>query len=90
MFGEYGIFYQGLFIAAVCDSQLFVKITTPGEDLLPNAPEAPPYEGAKPYLLVESLEDKALLAKLLLATYQALPPKKERPKKKKTTDPCVP
>ena len=34
-----------------------------------------PYEGAKPYLLIEDLEDPSFLKRLVQATYEALPVK---------------
>lgn len=79
MFGEYGVYCGGKFFAAVCDDQLFFKVTEAGREWAPELPLAPPYEGAKPYILAEDLEDRAFLAELARRTADALP----MPKKKK-------
>ena len=47
---------------------------------MPHAPEELPYEGAKPMLLVENLEDRAFLAALLAAMEPELPAPKKRKK----------
>ena len=80
MFGEYGIYCDGKFFATVCDDQLFVKITDEGRRQYPDLPEAPPYEGAKNYFLVEDVENREFLSRLATVTCQALPAPK--PKKK--------
>lgn len=83
MFGEYGIYVNGKIVALICDDQLYVKPTEPGRAQLREVVESPPYEGAKPYFLVENVEDKSSLTRLILATYDALPePKSKIPKKK--------
>ena len=67
MFGEYCVYCDGKLFGCVCDDRLFVKIT----EL--------PYEGGKPMLRVERLEDRAFLKKLVRMTCEALPePKKKR------------
>jgi len=78
MFGEYGIYCDGKIFALVCDDTLFIKITEAGRALAPQLKEAPPYEGAKPYLLVEDVDDRAFLVQLVRATCAALPPPKPR------------
>ena len=58
MFGEYGLYCGGVFFAVICDDQLFVKLTPQGEAAFPRLPKAPPYEGAKDYLLAEDVDDR--------------------------------
>ena len=70
MFGEYGLFCDGLFFAVVCADQLFIK------------PMAPPYEGAKDYILVEDIDDAETLTALASLTCEALRAS-ERPKRRK-------
>lgn len=85
MFGEYGVYCDGKIVALVCDNQLFIKVTEAGKKLCPDFEEAAPYEGAKPYLLVENIDDRELVAKLTAETARELPmpkPKKKREKKK--------
>lgn len=80
MFGEYGIYCDGKIFALICDNQVFIKPTEAGEQLLPGAQHAAPYQGAKPHIILENLEDKELLAAFVSATCQQLPMPK--PKKK--------
>lgn len=80
MFGEYGIYCDGKIIGVICEDQLFLKITEGGRKLCREAEEAAPYEGAKPHLLIESLDDRAYMAELVRATYEELPEPKARKK----------
>ena len=82
MFGEYGIYVNGKFCAMICDNQFFVKVTDGGRRIVPDAPLIPPYKGAKPCLLVESLENCEMLANLLQKTCEELPAPKPRTRKK--------
>lgn len=84
MFGEYCVYYKDKVIGLVCDDQLVIKKTIAGKKILPNSEEIPPYEGAKPCILIDNLEDKAILREIIIATYNELPepkPKKKKPKK---------
>lgn len=78
MFGEYGLYCNGLFFAVICDNQLFLKPTETAMELMPSAALQPPYPGASPSLLIEDLEDRTLLARLVQATCAALPPPRKR------------
>ena len=80
MFGEYGLYCGGVYFASVCDNTLYLKPTPAGQALLPGCALQPPYPGAKPCLVVEEVENKALLCELARATAAALP--KPRPRKK--------
>ncbi len=82
MFGEYGIYCNGKIFGVICDDQLFLKITEAGRKLRPELAEAPPYEGAKNYLLVEDVEEAEALTKLVRATCRELPEPKPRKRKK--------
>ena len=79
MMGEYLLYYQGKLFGGVYDDRLLVKPVPAVRALLPDAPEEAPYEGAKPMLLVEDMEDRDLLARLVTAMEPELP----APKKKK-------
>ena len=79
MMGEYVLYCGGKVVGGVYDNRLLVKPTKSSVALLPNAPRELPYEGAKEMLLVEDIEDRALLKKLFEAIYEELP----EPKKKK-------
>lgn len=83
MFGEYGMYCDGKIFALICGDQLFVKITEAGKRLAPELEEAPPYEGAKPYLLVEDVDDKDFLTAFVIETCGELPmPKPKKAKQK--------
>ena len=77
MFGEYGLYCDGLLFSVICDNQFFVKATQAGKDLLGSFEEAAPYKGSKPYLLIEDLEDRELLTRLVQVTLKELPPLRE-------------
>lgn len=86
MFGEYGVYCDGKIFALICEDQLFVKITEAGRKVWDDLQEIPPYEGAKPYYLVEDVEDRSLLSKFVIETCRELPPPKpKKPSKRKTT-----
>ena len=80
MFGEYGLYCDGIFFAVICDDQLVVKVTPAGEAAVPQLPKASPYEGAKDYIWVEDVDDRDTLTALTRLTCLALQaqPKKRR------------
>ncbi len=82
MFGEYGLYCDGLFFAVICGDQLFVKPTPEGETAFPGLPKAPPYEGAKGYILVEDVDDRETLTALARVTCEALLRKPAKKRKK--------
>lgn len=82
MFGEYGVYCDGKIFALVCDNQLFIKITEAGKQLAPDLTIAPPYEGAKPYFLIDDIDNRDFLVNFVVETCKQLPPPK--PKKRKT------
>ena len=81
MFGEYGIYCNGKIVGLICENQLFIKITEAGRRLCPDYEEVPPYQGSKPYLLVEDIDDRELLAELTAETFRELPVSKPGKKK---------
>ena len=86
MFGEYALYLGAKLVGLIADDQLYVKITAPGRGLLDETHDAPPYEGAKPYLKVpvEKWDDTAWLGDLLRVSADALPlPPPKKPKKAK-------
>lgn len=84
MFGEFGVYCNNKVIGMICKDQFFLKKTSFGENRLGcDAEEAPPYANAKPYLLIETLDDREFLADLIAGTCEELP--MPRPKKKKVS-----
>jgi TfoX/Sxy family transcriptional regulator of competence genes len=81
MFGEWGLWLDGRIVALICDDQLLLKPTPAGRALLGGSPpEVPPYPQARPWLLVEDLDDGEALRKLLRDTAGSLPAAKPQGK----------
>lgn len=77
--GEYILYYRGKLIGGIYDNRFLIKPTKSATALLPEARLELPYDGAKKMLLVDHLDDKALLSRLLQAVYEELlEPKKKR------------
>jgi TfoX/Sxy family transcriptional regulator of competence genes len=93
MFGEYALYCNGKVVALVCDNQLFIKPTHAGREYIfkvsdnDAVTEGFPYEGAKPWFLVQDLlEDHQSLCQLVRLTEHELPlPKPKKPKTKTKT-----
>ncbi len=82
MFGEYGVYVDGKIFALVCDNMFYLKPTAAGRAFLADqVQEAPPYPKAKPYFLIENLDDGEWLCQLVGVSLPELP----LPKPKKTT-----
>ena len=79
MMGEYLLYCQGRLLGGLYDGRLLVKPIPAALALMPTAPQEPPYEGAKPMLLVENVDDRAFLTSLAAAMLPELP----MPRKKK-------
>lgn len=79
MMGEYIIYYRGKIVGGIYDDRFLVKLTKSAAAMMPDADRELPYEGAKKMLLVDNVENKEFLRKLLEAMYEELP----APKKKK-------
>ena len=75
MFGEYAIYCDQRLVALVCDDQLFVKPTVAGRAFIGHVTEAPPYEGAKPYLFIsgDQWDDRDWLSRLVRVSAAELP-----------------
>ncbi len=83
MMGEYVIYYRDKVVGGIYDDRFLVKPVEAAKALLPHADYQIPYEGAKEMLLVDSIENRALMAELLRAMYPELPaPKKKKPRAK--------
>ena len=77
MMGEYLLYYRGILFGGIYDDRFLVKPTSSALSMMPDAQQEAPYDGAKPMLLVEELENKAFLKKVIEAIWEDLPkPKK--------------
>ena len=79
MMGEYILYAGGKVFGGIYDDRFLVKPTASARALMPQAAEELPYDGAKPMLLVDNVEDRAFLQTLVEAMMPELP----APKKKK-------
>ena len=79
MMGEYVLYYHGRVFGGIYDNRLLVKPVNAAVSMMPDGVYELPYEGAKPMLLVDALEDRDFMSRLLEAMYPELP----LPKKKK-------
>lgn len=73
MMGEYILYYRGKIFGGIYDNRFLVKITKSSSEMLPFAAKERPYCGAKEMLLVDDLENKDFLCKLIKAIYAELP-----------------
>ena len=80
MMGEYVLYYRGKVIGGIYDDRFLLKVTPASSRLLPEAPRAIPYEGAKEMLLVE-VEDRDVLRDVVDAMWEEIPAPKKRNKK---------
>lgn len=79
MMGEYIIYYKGKIVGGIYDDRFLVKSTKTAKELMPDANMKLPYEGAKEMILVDNVDNKDFLKKLLSAMYDELPfPKKKK------------
>ena len=79
MMGEYIIYYRSKVIGGIYDDRFLVKPTRSSLAMMPYTDMELPYEGAKEMLLVDDVENREFLKKLLESMYDELPaPKKKR------------
>lgn len=79
MMGEYILYYRDKVIGGIYDDRFLVKPIKAAMEMMPDAQMQVPYESAKEMLLVDDVDNKEFLCKLLEAMYEELP----APKKKK-------
>ena len=78
MMGEYIIYYNGKIIGGIYDDRFLVKQVKSAVAMLPDAKMELPYEGGKEMLLVEDVDNRAMLQDLLMAMYEELPAVKKK------------
>lgn len=81
MMGEYILYYHGKIVGGIYDDRLLVKKIKSALECMPAAVCDFPYEGAKEMLLVEEVDNKEFLTKLVEAMYDELPSPKPRRRK---------
>ncbi len=81
MMGEYVIYYRGKVVGGIYNDRFLVKPVSSALSLMPEAEHEIPYQGAKEMLLVDNLDDRGFLKKLMEAMYEELPEPKKKKKK---------
>ena len=57
MMGEYLLYANGVLFGGIYDDRLLIKSTEKAKELLPEAEYAIPYDGAKPMILCDFVDD---------------------------------
>lgn len=78
MMGEYVLYYKGKVFGGIYDNRFLVKPTKSALTLMPDASLELPYDGAGKMLLVDNIENKKVLNKLVNAMHNELPNSKRR------------
>lgn len=81
MMGEFILYYRGKIVGGIYDDRLLVKPVSAALECIREPHYALPYEGAKPMLLVEEVDDREALCALIRAMEPELPVPKKRRKK---------
>ena len=76
--GEYIIYYKGKIVGGIYDDRFLVKPTKSAKQMMPNAQYETPYDGAKEMLLVDDIDNKDFLNKLLNSMVDELPAQKKK------------
>lgn len=80
MMGEYLLYYKGRLAGGIYDDRLLIKNIPSAREYMPEAESVLPYDGAKPMLLVDNIDDKSYLSGLFDAIYDELPAPKQKKK----------
>ena len=70
MMGEYLLYFNGILFGGIYDDRLLVKIVEQNKKY--NFQENIPYESAKPMYLVDEIDDRENLEKIVLDTVKGL------------------
>ena len=78
MMGEYILYYRGKIFGGIYDDRLLVKPVPAAVKLMPDAEMELPYEGAKEMILVDDVDNREFLCKLVQSMWEELPEKKKK------------
>lgn len=70
LMGEYLLYYNWTLFGGIYDNRLLVKIVDGNKKY--NMRETIPYDGAKPMYLVDEIDNREVLKKIVLDTYNSL------------------
>ncbi len=83
MFGEFGLYCNGVFFGMICDDRVFVKPTAAGRQFIGSPSEAIPYPNARAHFLIDDqIDNGPWVCDLVRATVQELA-SQTKPKRKK-------
>ena len=72
MMGEYILYFKDKIFGGIYDDRLLVKPVSAAISSLPDSPLEKPYEGAKEMILVEDVDNRELLHRLIPKMYDEL------------------
>ena len=78
MMGEYILYYRGRIFGGIYDDRLLVKPVPIALKLMPDAVMELPYDGAKEMILVDDIDNRELLCRLVRSMWEELPEKKKK------------
>ena len=78
MMGEYILYYNGRVFGGIYDDRLLVKPVPAEVKLMPHVTMELPYEGAKEMVLIDDVDDREFLCKLVRCMWKELPEKKNK------------
>ena len=76
MMGEYILYYKGKIFGGIYDDRFLIKPVKSAIDFMPNAKYEIPYKNGKEMLLMDDVDNKERLAKLIKIMYDELPARK--------------
>jgi len=81
MMGGYLFYYKGRIFGGIYGTGFMVKITEASKHYMPYSISESPYDGAKPMLPVDIVDNSELLKQMIEAMYEELPEPKQKKKK---------
>ncbi len=78
MMGEYILYYREKVIGGIYDDRLLVKPVPAAVKMMPDATMELPYDGAKEMILVDDIDNREFLCKLVESMWEELPERKKR------------
>ena len=81
MMGEYILYYRGRVFGGIYDDRLLVKPVPTAVKLMPDVPKELPYDGAKEMILVDDVDNREFLCKLVESMWEELPERKRKNRK---------
>lgn len=76
MMSEYILYYKGCIFGGIYDDRFLVKPVKAALELIENPIYQTPYPGGKDMILIEDMENREFLERLITAMYPQLPKKK--------------